>query len=333
METELIETVQVREKGVRRHFKELGASWQFVKYGVFRALFPLVRILYLILRKRSLKTRFKVIRALLFFIYWLWAGRRVRTTKNLALIRPDLDEREIAKGSWRVIETVARSWAALIGNEYISVDEVMAKLEVKGIEPLLEYHRRGKKIIVVADHVGPFDEMVGIIPFFGLRIYVPSEPIKPGWLLKLMMSLRLQFGDILFEPVAKGKALARSAHQLADGRIVLLMVDVVRYDRSGVVCRVGRAKGRFPVGAVKLALEQEAAIFPCFPTWGQDGQIKVTLGLPFELIKSGNMSRDIEANTRRLIEEVYAPHIQEHWDSWVRALWSRLEPVEPFIKR
>jgi len=105
------------------------------------------------------------------------------------------------------------------------------------------------------------------------------------------------------------------------------MVDVAGHDSTGVRCRIGGAQARFPVGAVKLALEQGATIFPIFPSWGQKRKLRVIVGPPFELIKTGDSKRDIETDTRRLIEELYAPHIQENWDSWIRALWSKLEPV------
>lgn len=305
----------------------MGKTIAVIKHRALWALFPLVWIIYWLLRKRCLETRFRVTRALLGFIYWLWIGRRARTRRNLALLRPDLDKNEITKGSWRVIETVARSWAALLGNEYTSISELTEKLEVKGIETLLEYYQRGRKVIIVADHVGPFDEMIGIIPFLGVRVYVPTEPIKPAWLLKLMERLRLCFGDILFEPTDKRQILSRAAHHLADGRIVVFMIDVIRYDSRGVLCQIGGAQARFPVGAVKLALEQEATIFPCFPSWGQGEKVRVELSAPFELIRTGDKNQDIKTNTRRLIEEVYAPHIQGNWDSWVRVLWSRLEPA------
>ncbi len=315
------------ECGGKKQLGLLKAVFRLAKQSLLWSLFPLIWIMVQVLRRLSLEARFKVVKAMASFIYWLWLGRRARIKKNLILLRPDLDEGRIAEGSWRVIKTVARSWAALLGNKDINFGEVMRKLEVKGIETLIEYHRNGKKIIAVAGHVGPFDEMIGIIPGFGLRVYVPVEPIKPVWFLNLMMQLRLGSGDIIFEPVKKGHTLSRSAHHLANGRIVLLMMDVIRHDSSGVLCRIGGAQARFSVGAVKLALEQEATIFPVFPSWIEGRKLQVIVGSPFELIKTGNRQRDIEVNTRRLVEEVYAPHIRENWDSWVRVLWSKLEPV------
>lgn len=288
-----------------------------------------VQILYRLLRHRSISIRFKVTWIVTIIIYWLYRKGRIRIKRNVSLIRPDLNNRQIAQGALRVAKTITRSWAAMLGNEFTTLEEVKKKLEVENMETLLELLRAGKKVIATAAHIGPVDEIAGVIPLYNLRVYVPAEPVDPRWLFNLMMRLRLRLGDIIYEPVEKGATLTRAAHYLNKGRIVLFVVDVPRRDKSGVLCRIGKAKARFSVGAVKLALEEAATIIPVFPSWGRNWRVKITIGSPFELIRTGDRNQDIETNTRRLIEEVYAPYIRANWDSWLRLLWGDLEPVEP----
>ena len=286
-------------------------------------------VMYWALRKRSLETRFKVSLAIFSLVYRLWGGGRGRLERNLSLIRPDLEASEIARGARRIVGTLAWSWAAMIGNEYTSLDEVAQRSEVSGIEPLLEHHRAGNKVIIAIDHVGPFDELFGLVSVLGLRVYLPVEAMRLGWLMRSMMRLRSSFGNVLMEPVEKGETLSRSARHLAEGRQVVLLIDITRRGGSGVLCQIGAAQARFPVGAIKLALEEDATIFPAFPCWMHDGKIRLVIGVPFELVSTADLNRDIEINTRRLIEGLYAPHIQENWDSWLRSLWSNLEPAQP----
>lgn len=282
---------------------------------------------YLVLKKRSLDTRFRICCILATIIYWFYRNGRKRITRNISLIRPDLNEIQIAKGRWQVVRTIARSWAAMLGNESTTLEEIAGKLKIEGeIEQLLSSHRTGKKIIATMVHTGPVDEMVGIIPLLGLQIYVPAEPVKPKWFFNLMMRLRLRFEGIVYEPVEKGQTLARAARHLSEGRIVLLAVDLPRRE-GGVLCRIGNARAIFPVGSVKLALEQDATIFPVFPSWEENWIVKVKIGAPFVLIKTGNIEEDIRTNTRRLIG-IYKDHIQENWWSWLRLLWSEFEEVE-----
>ena len=306
-------------------------SWFF---RLLKALgfFLLVWIPYLTLRKHSFNTRLKYIFLIAFLIYTCYIKGVKRIKRNIVLIRPDLSEEEIDQGIWRLAKTIARSWTAIIGNEFTSLEEATERIEVENAETLLAPYRRREKIVAVVGHVGPVDAMVGVIPLFDLKVYFPAENIKPRWLFKLMMRLRLRFGDIIFDPIEKGKrgeTLLTAARHLQDGRIVGMVFDITRRDDSGVVCQIGNAKAKFSVGAVKLALEQNATIIPIFPSWiEKDNKSLIVIGKPFELVKTGNIKQDIEDNTRRLIEKVYAPHILENWDQWLRLLWEELEPTE-----
>ena len=69
-------------------------------------------------------------------------------------------------------------------------------------------------------------------------------------------------------------------------------------------------------------------IFPILPSWEKDWKSQIEIARPFELIKTGDESRDIEENTRRLIEMVFAPHIKRNYFAWLRLLWTDLAPMD-----
>lgn len=291
----------------------------------------LVWILYRSLRKRPIEFRFKVVKFIAITYYKFRKSVKKRIMQNIALICPYLYDYEIEDASLLVVKTIARSWAAMLGNEYTAQEEIMAKLRVEDIKPLLDCYRENRKIIAAVVHTGPVDEMGGVVPLFRLKVYAPAEAIKPEWLFNLMFRLRLEFQGFTFDKVEKGMTLNRARHNLRSGKIVLLLVDALSEDKSGVDCQVGNARFRVKVGAIKLALEEDAVLFPIFPSWDEESDgfgVKIVVGAPFDLIRTGDARRDIELNTQRLIEEVFAPHIQRNFASWQRLLWSRLEPVE-----
>ena len=59
--------------------------------------FLFVWLMYRVLRRRSMRTRFKVTRVIFHLVYWLWEGGRERMRRNLSIIRPDL------YGRWSLI--------------------------------------------------------------------------------------------------------------------------------------------------------------------------------------------------------------------------------------
>src|SRR3989338_1848834 len=228
------------------------------------------------LRHRSLKTRFRILCVLAWIIHGVAFGPRARIRKNLSLIRPDLAKQEIDRGSWRVTKAIAWSWAAMIGNGRSSPPSISDDtFTVTGIEQLVAYHKAGKKIIAVVGHVGPVDDMFRIFPLHDLRAYIPVEPVRPAWLLDIMTRSRKVFGDIVLEPVERKHTLERARSHLSSGRIVVLAIDVTKKDKRGVRCRIGDGEAWFPVGAVKLGLEEDAMIFPVFPSL--DSQRKILI--------------------------------------------------------
>ena len=295
----------------------LGLLRQPLTWAAFLAVWFLIRLL----RKRSMKTRFRAIR---WFIKFKFFWMRNKTNKNLALIRPDLDEKTIKKGVGQVTETAARSWAAMLGNGPDNLGQ--SKLEVRGMDPLLDYHRAGKKIVVVVGHVGPVDEAFAVFSHYNIRAYIPVEGVKPVWLFNLMTEHRRSFGDVVLEAVQKGETLKRARQNLSEGRIVVMTIDF--QSRRGVKCQIGKGEASFPVGAVKLGLEEDAYIFPAFPSWGKNEEVIIEIGRPFKFPKTNDVAGDIERNTRWMIGAYGVKHIQPNWNQWLRAPYMDLEPVK-----
>jgi lauroyl/myristoyl acyltransferase len=238
------------------------------------------------------------------------------------LIRPNLTKKQIDQGTQINIRTLVLNWAELLGDKRSDPKEVRKK--VSGIEELLAQYRAGGQIIVAFPHIGPIHGLMSAIAAFELKVFVPVEAI-PLPLYKLMARQRSKYADIQFAPVRKGQVLEGCLEKLAEGRIVILAMDILT--ESGVPCRIGdKAVGCFPVGAVRLALKSGATLFPVFPSWGRDGKARLLVGSPFELVRSGDLERDTVSNVRGLVR-LYEPFLVENCFDWWRLPWSKLEPV------
>lgn len=274
---------------------------------------------------------FSLRQRIIFSILWLDlirpGGKKGKITRNISTINPGLSEKEISKYRRHFLFVLAKSWASLFEQKQLSREEVLSRIVLEGAEPLVRHHRAGRKIVLAVVHVGPIDEFFWIISFLGLRLYVPVEPIKPSWRLELMKHARTaKAPETILEPIEKGKTLIRAAKHLAAGRIVVLFIDVTQRV-NGVACRIGAGQAKFPVGAVKLALSQNALLIPVFTCLEQDGRTKITISRPLRLTKTGDIDRDVEYNTRILVEKVYGPHILKYLSQWLRLPWAHIEPA------
>lgn len=278
---------------------------------------------------RSFGTRLRVAR---WIVNRTFASReqRERVRRNALLIRPDLRQAEILEGEERIFETIAHSWASLIGNGCQDPEKLYFRTDVEGIEHLTRPFREGEKIVVTFDHVGPIDEILWTLPRYRLCAYIPVEPLKPPWLLSIMNDARSRIGEkYIFEPISKGFTRSRMYEHLEKGYIVFLAVDILTSRTQGnVETQLGKATFRFPTGAVRTALEKDAVLIPALLSWGENGKSKIVFLPPFEFSRSGDFRKDVEVNTRRLVEQVYAPHLREHWSSWIRLPWLDLKSPE-----
>lgn len=263
-------------------------------------------------------------------VYIFWGGARTRLRTNLVLVRPDY-EPQVGRRAAEFREVMARTWSFLLGRGNLDPEELRGRID--GAQPLIDRYKAGEKLVITTPHVGPVNELAPAVAALGVRAFVPTEAV-PSLLFGLTARLRERSGGVGFEPIRRGEALRRCAQELDRGRgradeniVVILAVDMDREDGRGVLCRIGGACSYFPVGAVKLALEQGAAIIPVFPYYDEAWVPRLRIGEAFELHTSGDSNADIELNTRRLIEEVYAPFIEDHCAAWWRHIWAKLQPA------
>lgn len=276
------------------------------------------------LQMLPLNIRFKIFLGIRLLLWGLKPKIRAKFKRNAALIRSDLTDTEIKTGARQLLKILARSWAMLFEKKPAAAQQI----EVLGMQKLLEHHARGEKAILTVAHIGPIDEIfMSLITLFPLSLYIPAEPVRPAWIFRLVTHLRAIRGDVVLEPVVKGGTLNAAARHLREGRIVVLTIDVAGKN-SGVLCSVGNGRARFPVGAIKLAIDQKAAIFPFLVSITPSGKLKVVVGQPLELFKTEDAKENIEINLKRLIEEIYAPNIRQCWDMWLRLLWIDMEPLD-----
>ncbi len=253
------------------------------------------------------KLRYWALLPLAWIIFQFLPGKKKQIKTNLALIRPEWTKEQIDFGAWENVKTLVRSWSAILSVEKESLEE--ARKKVIGEEVLLDSYRRARKIVVVFPHVGPINELVALVAALGIHAYVPAEAIPP-LLFRLMAGSRNRHGNIEFEPIRKGKMMERCRAELEAGRVVVLAMDMPPGKKSlGNVLHVGQAETDVRVGAVKLAIEEEADLFMAFPYWNREN--------PEVLIEKFELTNKDEGfNTRHLLahfENFLLPYVTSWW--------------------
>jgi len=84
-------------------------------------------------------------------------------------------------------------------------------------------------------------------------------------------------------------------------------------------------------GLARIALRTDAAVIPGFTIWDKSlGKYRLRFDPIVELIRTGNLEADIQANTQKFtkIIEDYVRRYPEQW-LWVHRRWKARPPGEP----
>jgi lauroyl/myristoyl acyltransferase len=252
-----------------------------------------------------------------YLYYWL-SKRDKKIKENYRLITRIEDEKVLKKVVKRNVSTLALNWADVFGADRGNPDWV--KASTSHAEDAIRNYSLGEKVIIVSPHIGPINALFAAAKAFNVKAWIAVEPIPVHE--KLVSFLRARYGDIEFEPVKKGNTMKRAEEKLAEGRIIVLAIDVL--NQNGVKVQLGQATGRFPVGAVRLALKSEAKLYLAFPSFGDNRRESLYFKGPMPLSVTGNLNNDTELNIKALIS-IYEPFFLSHLEDWWRLGWSNLE--------
>jgi len=269
------------------------------------------------------------------FVSRLFRRRMPKIKRNIRLLRSDLNDNQVEQAISELKAITVENYAVLLGSRKLKMRKEVLRLKVTGhLEEVLDLYRKGRKIVVVAPHIGPFDLELFLFLFFvrnnlvpvKLLVYIPVEDLQ---LEAITSDLRKAAGDgIVFERIKRGETLLKAAQYLGKGYIMGMAIDMIRKgkDNRGVVCRIGdNAEGVFPVGCVKLSRDENAIIVPVFPSVELKGKtlmLLVDVGKPLLPKKTVNEKEDIENDVRTLVK-MY--DFRKYVDQWMKLTTADLE--------
>lgn len=254
-------------------------------------------------------------------IYELFPGKKAQIKDNLRLIFPDYTAEEIDKAAWENVKTLLWAWSTILnmnGSHRTDIRE-----HITGEEHLLKRVEEGKKVVVVFAHIGNINELTSAIAALGIQAFVPAQAI-PFLLFKLMAGSRSRAGNIEFVAVRGGKTLEQCAQKLNEGKVVVVAMDMPPSKKGkGYFLKVGKAETEVQVGAIKLALEEQAEIIMAQIYWG-NGEPLIDL-IPFELTRVGGRF-EMDFNSRELLDR-YSDYLKANAEMWWRLPLIKMQKV------
>jgi Kdo2-lipid IVA lauroyltransferase/acyltransferase len=245
--------------------------------------------------------------------YFLATETRNLTLKHLSIAFPEKSDDEIRQLAKRTFRMLGKNAGEIIRTSTIkSLDELNKILVTHGYEHFEQAHARGKGVIFLTCHLGPFDLQVTNMAMRGLNPNIIGTPLKDPRLNDLLWNYRNAHGAVAIE---RGRETFRLIKILKSGGSVALLIDQDTKVKTVFVNFFGRPAAT-PVGATVLAMKTGAAIIPTYVHLGEDGLQHMHILPEIPMRNSGNEDEDIVFNTQVLTDWTEQT-IRKHPDQWV----------------
>jgi lauroyl/myristoyl acyltransferase len=254
-------------------------------------------------------------------VAWLIAGsaRRNATANMLHVLGPHIratraGRRRLRRTVRGIFQNSARNYLEVLYLPHMQPEKILSELQdITGIEHFEEAWAKGKGIILVSAHMGPFNHMAQWFWAKRYSVTIPVEHLKDERMLDLVLSLRRRQG-VNFTPLGGSAPIRAMIAALRKNEVVLITGDRAVVGES-VERNFFGAPARLPFGPFTLA-QRTGAIMVSAIGWHETRNrmggrfAPITLALPEDQRHDPDK---LHCKAIEAMEEV----IRAHPDQWM----------------
>jgi len=190
-------------------------------------------------------------------------------------------------------------------------------ITLEGEGYIFESFKKGKGVILLGMHEGSWELSNVICANLGFTFNLFIRQQRYPRLNRLLNLYRQQKGCNL---IPRKNQMRRLIRALKNNQAIGMTAD--QGGKSGILVKFFGKSASMPSGAVKLALKYDATLIPGFYVRIKGPHIKVLIGPPFEMKKTGNLEKDINDNLQAVVN-VFEKYILRYpWEYlWSYKIW------------
>jgi KDO2-lipid IV(A) lauroyltransferase len=208
----------------------------------------------------------------------------------------------------------------------MDVETFKKRVKIEGLEEALRLLGKGKGALLLLSHFGNW-EMMGIMSkLIGDSIMVIAKPMKKNKRIdQFITKIRNAAG---LEVVSSIKASRTVLKALSRNRVVGILIDQRAKRSEGIWADFFGKKAPTTPGLAVLAMKTGAPVVPVFMVRNGFGKHRLIIQKPLELVRTGDIKKDVEANTQ-LFNHTLETMIRQYPDQWfwVHRRWERKKRV------
>jgi lauroyl/myristoyl acyltransferase len=235
----------------------------------------------------------------------LWKYRR-RMEENVAMALGDKisDRAERKALVWRAWKNFAQGVLDTAAIMHFSKDRIIATLPLEGEEHLKRALAKGKGVLALSAHLGPFTMIGGRLTASGYPFSAIVKHPRDERFARVIDAYRAHLGIHTISARPRREAVRGILKALRDNRIVLIIAD--EFKSGGVMVNFMGQSSPAPRGPASLALRTGAVTLPVFATRQPNGSLVLSIGPEIEPVQNGDLEQSVAATTA-----VYTRHLEE----------------------
>ena len=256
--------------------------------------------------------------------------RRLRRVgmRNLELAFPEKSKAERRRILRAEFTSLGRQLAEVCRFPKYTKENVREVVAFEGFENYERAKARGKGVLLFAGHFGGWELSSFVLSLHGHWMHVIMRGMDNEYLNRILLRLRTMHGN---KAVDKDEFLRGLLAAMKAREVVGMLIDTNMVAGQGIFVDFFGIPASTASGMARIALRTDAAVVPTFTIWDERlGKYRLRFDPAVELIRTGQVEADIQANTQQFtkIVEDYVRRYPEQW-LWVHRRWKTRPEGQP----
>lgn len=308
---------------------ELKVLWKKIRRGIkYPILVLLIRCFTFIIRQFPRRFNLRLYRRLALLAYSLAPKMRNKITNNIRFAYgdslPEAEVERIAKGSfvnqaWHFVDYVHTL-------KYTRREQFARLIDFVGEEHLQREYAKGKGVICLFNHCGPWELAVILPPVMGYETLAVSRALPNPRINNIIEGYRESRG--MKNINRNGKAYPKLIEAIERGECIIIMIDQDTKVKGCYIDFMGHTAFT-PVGAARMALDTQASVVPVHLIRKPDNRYEFRMYPAIETIRTGNLDDDLRQNTINYTAAIerFVREAPEQW-TWMHDRWHTTPEIE-----
>ena len=259
-----------------------------------------------------------------FYMDW---GHRKTSLENLrTAFKQEKTEQELYAIAQRTFQNLGMMAVEFFRIPRMGVETFKKNVRIEGLGKALGLLEKKKGGLLLIGHFGNWELMGLMSRVIGNPIMVIAKPMKKNrWVDEFITKIRNAAG---LEVISNVKASRKVVKALSQNRVVGILIDQRAKRSEGVWADFFGRKAPTTPGLAVLAMKTGAPVLPVFMIRNGFQKHRLIIQEPLELIHTGDIQKDVEANTQ-LFNHTLESMVRQYPDQWfwVHRRWERKKRV------